>query len=87
MKTSVYLIIKEVQQNDLSRSSLGYGFYLFTAEISTVCCQIKYLLQSVILNRKKKNCQCQSTYEDSLEMLFHGSYSSNKMSSLMELGG
>lgn len=38
----------------LSRCSLAYGFYLFTAEIPTVCCQTKYLLQSVILNRKEK---------------------------------
>lgn len=54
MKMSVFNCKKGPAKFSLSRCSLAHGFYLFTAEIPTVCCQTKYLLQSVIMNKKEK---------------------------------
>lgn len=83
MKTSVYLIIKEIQQNPFCQDAhllMDFIYSLLRYLLSAAKSSIYFNLLSWI-----KTCQCQSTYEDSLEMLFHGSCSGNKMSSIMEL--
>lgn len=54
MKMSVFNCKKGPAKSSLSRCSLAHGIYLFTAEIPTVRCQTKYLLQSVMNKKEKK---------------------------------